>query len=179
MGHANREIERKFVVTGKSLIEVSNAVAKSLRREFRELVTDESSDIYWKAGRGAKADFIRLRMMPDGTGQLTVKWTDRGSTTNRIEIDVVVPDPVQCQKFLTQVHGKPEGSISKEYHVYLIDKMDTNVSVYQVDGDKRVFLEVEARTLERVSRLCKQVGTAIKMEREKRSLYQIFVKGQV
>lgn len=178
MGHKNREIEKKFVIEGKAMKKVSTIIHDALRRDFQTVLKDESRDYYWSPQKGMKADFIRLRLMPDGTGQLTVKWSDRGSTTNRVEIDVTVPDPEQCRKYLTQVHGKPTGSIYKEYHVYFMDKFDTNVSVYQVKGDSRVFVEVEAHTLARVNGLVKKVGTALEMAPETRSLYQIFIEGK-
>ncbi len=173
MGYRNREIEKKFLAPGLTL-EEGMAKIRSALTEWDSILTDASRDYYWSP-RGLNADFIRLRYMPEGDGQLTIKQADKDGNTDRVEIDVRVDDPDQCRKLLEHLMGPPTGSIYKEYHVFFLDKRDTTISLYRVRGDKRVFVEVEARTIERVERLEKLVGTVMSLERELRSLYQIFV----
>jgi adenylate cyclase class IV len=173
MGYGNREIEKKFVALGELHL-VSQSIERALGYPST-VIKDESGDLYWHPHKGMKADFVRLRFMPDGTGQLTTKRADRGSNTNRIEIDVEVVDPHQCEKFLSQILGESCGSVYKQYHVYFLDDKDTSVSVYQVQGDDRVFVEVEAKSVSRVNQLIKQVSCSVSMKLERRSLYQLFI----
>lgn len=176
MGYKNREIERKFVAVKKAkLKDVSKAIQKAIGK-YDSIIREESPDYYWTVPKKVHADFIRLRFMPDGTGQLTAKWADRGSNTDRVEIDVDVHEPNQCARYLNQIHGKCAGSVHKEYHVFFLDKLDTTVSVYQVTGDRRVFIEIEARNIRRVNQLVKLVGTVVEMKPEPRSLFQIFIE---
>jgi adenylate cyclase class IV len=176
MGWKNREIERKFVVPGSSLDQCIENVKKVLSNWDHD-IHEASSDFYWRPLKGMKGDFIRVRFMPDGSGQLTVKEADRGENTNRVEIDVVVEDPNQCRKFWEHLIGPSTGAVCKEYKVFFLDKDETTtISVYRVRGDKRIFLEVEAKTLAEVDRLVKLIEKAVTLNPETKSLYQLFVE---
>jgi adenylate cyclase class IV len=183
MGYKNREIEKKFIVLdakitfNQACAIVQDVLKIAMGRELfdaKDYDKNNSKDLYWASHNPAAADFIRLRRMPDGTGQLTLKRSDRGSNLNRIEIDVEVPDPEQTGKFLKQLFGKPLGSLHKDYFVLFIDENDTNVSVYKIRGNPLVFVEIEARTLSKVNKVTKLVSSAIRMKQERRSLYQLF-----
>ena len=177
MGYKNREIEKKFAITDPKLTfgNVCNMIKESLNKT-KTLSNEKSNskDIYWKSPDLNAADFVRFRFLPNGTGQLTVKKADRGSNLNRIEIDLDTTEPKQAVKFLKQLFGEPLGFLHKDYFVIFIDKYETNVSVYKIRGSPTIFVEIEARTLSAVNKICKIVFSDIKAKQESRSLYQIF-----
>ena len=177
MGYKNREIEKKYVVANSRLTfkKVCDLV-EGLFEKASFLEKGSSKDFYWHSPRPSAADFISLRNMPNGTGQLTLKRADRGSNINRIEIDVEVQDPKQTRKFLAQLLGSPIGTIHKDYSALFIDDHDTNVSVYKIKGNPKVFIEIEARSLSLVNKISKLISSVIEMRQEKRSLYQLFFK---
>lgn len=175
MGYKNREIERKFVIAEKDY----NSGVRLLKRaigNWDRLVTGDSTDIYFEVPSNLPADFARVRMMPRGKAQLTIKYQDRDCNLDRVEIDVNVDDPAQAIAFCTHLFGYPARSVRKKYLVLFLDDRDTNVSIYTVRGDKRVFIEIEARTVEKVEKITKRLGKKLSIEVEKRSIYQLFVK---
>ena len=175
MCHDNREIEKKFLVAGKTLQETKELIEAIVKECSSD--SGRSKDCYWHPKAGMKADFVRLRYMPDGTGQMTVKYSDKGSNLDRIEIDVEVADPHQALSFLAQIHGEPAYNITKNFHSFWVDEeKSTNISTYQIEGDSRVFLEVESRDLNQLTHFESLLGTAVVLEHEERSLYQIFIK---
>lgn len=176
MGYKNREIEKKFILDDSRLSfkEVCILVKQALVFEWKDQISGKSKDLYWKSHNPSAADFIRLRYMPDGHGELTLKRADRGSNVNRIEIDVKVSEPDQTGKFLKQLFGKPIGNLYKDYFILFMDDKDTTVSVYKIRGHSHVFIEIEARSLSKVERLVKSLSYKIQMTQEKRSLYQFF-----
>ena len=179
MGYKNREIEKKFIVADSKLsFKEVCYLARYAIVDWEEQVSGRSKDLYWKSHDPVAADFIRLRYMPDGSGELTLKRADQGSNVNRIEIDVVVPEPKQTGKFLKQLFGDPLGDIHKDYFILRLDEEDTTVSVYKIKGRSHVFIEVEARTLAKVDGLAKRLSTRIKMNQEKRSLYELFFRSK-
>lgn len=171
MGWKNREIEKKFVVEG-SLKKAIAAVSKAIIWDSE--ISDASHDYYWHSKDGLNADFLRLRYMPSGSGELTLKQADRGTNTNRVEIDVEVSDPDQCRALLRHLLGPSAGTVFKRYHVFFI-RGGATVSLYQVRGDRRVFLEVEARSLRGVNLITERLRTVLRTKVEQRSLYQIFI----
>lgn len=180
MGHRNREIEKKFVVSKSSMsYEDTIKAIKPLLNNITKTIEDGSKDFYWKIQRPLKGDFIRLRYMPDGTGQLTVKEADRGSNLNRIEIDVDVDDAEQCYKYQAHIHGEEAGSVFKNYFVMFLDHDEhQTVSIYRVRGDSRVFVEIEAKTQAKVEELTKLIIKDVGLTYETRSLCQIFIEGK-
>jgi len=177
VGHKNREIELKLeVLNVKSLAEVSSQLEKVFN--YRKTVKGKSRDLYWKATEKSKADFVRLRLYPDSSPQVTVKYTDKGSNFDRVEIDLNVDNAKNAVELINSLFGKPTGSIYKEYQVYFLDKEDTNISVYQIKNDPRVFIEIEARTKKKVLDLSKSLKTyfpKLKTKKVNQSLYQLFL----
>jgi adenylate cyclase class IV len=182
MGYNNREIEKKYVVTDPK--NTFNKVAKILTDNFSDRFLKNcwdggtSKDFYWKSPNARGADFVRLRFMPDGSGQLTLKKADRGTNVDRIEIDVEVKNPKQTYKFLSQLLGKPLGKIQKNYQVTYLDDGGSNISVYKVHGNPAVFIEIEARSLSYVNKIEKKLSGFIAIKQERRSLYQVFFGGK-
>lgn len=181
MGHKNREIEVKLLAkTDKGYSGVVKDVRKILTKAGKrpnKTIVGDSSDVYWLPSRTANADFMRVRYHPEGGGQLTVKHEDQGDNLNRVEIDVDVKDPDQAVKFLTAANGPPIGTLRKKYTVFYVDRFDTNVSVYKVRGDKRVFVEIEARKEVLVDELVSIIrnGVRYKLPGVASSLFWMFI----
>lgn len=174
MGYRNHEIEKKYTVNGHTLVSSFNLLKKLLTSYRTD--SDTSTDVYWHipANLKAKADFIRVRRFDNKHGELTVKKALKGNT-HRIEIDLLA-NPKQSIALVDQLIGKRAGTITKTYKVLVLDKIGTTVSLYRVKNDKRIFLEVEARTLEQVNRIISKIKKVLEIEYEARSLYQIFLK---
>jgi hypothetical protein len=173
MGFKNREIEKKFTVPGVTYKQ-SVSIIKKMLSGIKE-INGVSMDYYWNAPKGVKADFLRLRYMPEDTGQLTVKYSDRKTTLDRVEVDVTVTETSQAHEFLTQLFGPAQGRIYKSYWVLIMDEKDTTVSVYQIKDDPRVFVEIEARSVSKVDRIEQKIRKTLNLERELRSLYKVFL----
>lgn len=182
MGYKNREIETKFIVTSySSYREIEDSLNTLLNDDRATKISGASKDVYWKPPRGSEADFVRVRYLPeDDSGQLTLKHTDKDNTQDRVEIDVDVANPDQAVELYKRLLGDPAGIISKRYTVYFLDKRDTTVSLYKIQSDPRFFIEVEARTKEKmdkvISRLKEDIG--LSLEVVNKSLFDIFIKGR-
>ena len=178
MGYKNREIEVKLVVeNADSLSKINNILKKHFKKKSKRQRVGISKDAYWRTPRTSKADFIRLRCYSGGRAQLTVKHTDKGDNLDRVEIDLEIDDSKKASLMLSSVFGSSLGFIHKRYSTYFLDNEDTTVSLYQIVNDKRVFLEVEARSKKEVFSLIKEVEGILpnyKLKREKRSLFQLF-----
>jgi len=176
MGYRNREIEKKFVVENANYAKTIELLEGIF--DYDRKLVDASKDYYWHPQGGMKASFARLRYMPDGSGQMTIKYADRDSNLNRVEIDVKIDEPGQAKKFMTQLLGDPCGSIYKKYHVLFLGDEHTTISVYAVRGDKesRVFVEAEATSVSKLEALEKKIGDSLILKHEPRSLYEIFFK---
>ncbi len=178
MGWGNREVEIKLQVLNDFTF---NQVSSQLRDFYGDIcdriISGASKDIYFKAPRASKADFVRVRYgTRDELSQITLKYSDRGTNKNRVEIDVEVSDPDQAEVLLKYCLGKPVGKIKKKYHVYFLNDYD-NVSCYQIDGDDRVFIEIEAKTRKKVDKLRKELtSTFLDLKVINKSLYQLFLK---
>lgn len=156
MGYRNREIEVKMLAAGiKGLSTIVERIERALKGETQEVIIGNAADLYWKAPRSGEADFVRLRRMSNASneGQITLKATDKGSNVDRVEIDLHVDDYKQARTLMLALHGEPMEEVTKKYHVYFLENADTTVSVYQIRGDDRVFVEVEARTQKRVKEI--------------------------
>jgi adenylate cyclase class IV len=143
-------------------------------------IVGDSSDVYWLPSRPVTADFIRVRYHPAGGGQITVKHEDKKDNLDRVEIDVDVQDPDQAVKMLKAAEGPPVGVLRKKYTVFFVDNDDTNVSVYKVRGDSRVFVEIEAKKEKVVNELVGTVrdGAKYKLRRVASSLFSMFILGR-
>lgn len=173
MGFRNREIEKKFIVKNKTYGQAAEYLESIF--DFDRKIVNASKDYYWHALPNTKVSFVRLRYMPNGTGQMTTKYMDKDTNLNRVEIDVEIDDPDQGKRFMNQVFGDPCGSIYKKYHVLILGDEHTTVSIYSVRGDAgRVFVELEAKSLAALEKIEAKVGADLELVYEPRSLYQIF-----
>lgn len=169
------------MVCGKTnLKKVRDRVEKMLRRhdEIGSVIYGHLGDRYWRAPNASKADFFRLRRRnTSGGGQFTVKGTDRGDNINRIEMDLDVDDYDQMSKQLTVLFGEPIEEVRKRYHVFFLENSDVNVSVYQVDNDQRIFVEIEATAKKRLKDLVKLTEKHLGSEllQVGSSIYDMFV----
>ena len=180
MGYKNREIEVKLLVKGITSLKTVNNHLEKMFPDPEDLVIGKSKDVYFHPPVGSEVDFARVRFFPDRDGgQLTIKASDKGNNVDRIEVDVEVKDCDQAVKFLNHLLGRePTGTLTKRYIVYFLDKRDTTVSLYQLVGDSRVFLEVEARSMAKVDKLLKELENILpyELERVNSSLFQLFVE---
>jgi adenylate cyclase class IV len=182
MGYKNREIEMKFEVQpGSELPYKLEAVARRVQRlcsyQTTDTVIGTSPDEFWRPIKGMKVDFARLRTHPNGKCQVTVKFADRGSNVNRVEIDMEVKDPKTGRAFLTQMLGPAAKKVVKTYFVYFFGNKDTNISVYQVKGYRTLYIEAEAKTEKRMLTMVSLLNELPwNIKREYRSLYQIHVR---
>lgn len=179
MGYRNREKEVKLKVIGtNNRAHVDKLIQELFREEIERSILDRSKDVYW--GLNTRGKFIRVRYMAgeDGRGQMTIKDRDKGIVSDRIEIDVHVDSADQCVLALSSALGPNHGVIDKTYSVLFLDEQtDTNISVYKVTGDDRVFVEVEARRNDVVEKIVRKLekGLPFKLERSPHSLFDIFI----
>lgn len=186
MGYKNREVEIKLLVASRFNVNTVNAaVAKALENypRCRENIVGFAADTYWKAPEDSNADFVRLRILdePDSKGntsQITLKSSDRGNNVNRVEVDLGISDTAQGNTLLTMMLGDPQGQVTKRYTVYFLEDEHTTVSVYKVVRDKRIFVEVEGKSMKSVKQITRdllEVGLEFD-GRCKGSLYNMFVE---
>jgi hypothetical protein len=141
------------------------------------VVVATRTDAFWQA---PNVDFVRIRQMtesPSGHGQMTVKKCDKGDNFDRLEIDVNVDNVAQAIRLKTAETGRKPCTVRKRYSVLFLDKSDTNISIYQVQGSKHVFIEVESRSSKKVKALVSSLHELIPypLERVPYSLYDMFV----
>jgi len=193
MGYKNREIEVKMVVMAgekpyNHIAGINNVISKHFSKSRFKYIEGFSADTYWnKINNPHKIGFFRVREMEDGTCQLTVKEQDKGNNYDRVEIDVGSYDsPKQAILLMTQLLGPNLGVIKKKYYVHVLDsdhEEKPTVSVYQIKGDNRVFVEIEAHSSKEVERLRAEVAEVLQwsfgvyLEVETNSLFSIFIKG--
>lgn len=185
MGYKNREIEAKMLVEGVTRM---NDVVKLLNPHYDEdrcesIILGASKDVYFTPPQSAKADFMRVRFGYKKGDQswFTIKYTDQGDNLDRVEKDVPIADPKLMVDVLTDIHGAPKGEIHKRYKVYFLSAEHDTISVYQIKGDPRVFVEVEATTKAKMEQFLEDVRKLLPytLTRETRSLYQIFLGGDL
>lgn len=174
-----REIERKFIVKGTTYEEARKFLGTLAIPDLHAI----SYDLYWEA---PNVDFVRLR---DNSQELTVKVTDKGTVVDRIEENVLVSDESMATagRLLTLLFGPPKMKLTKKFSVYRMYEPaakhlmtykynEVVVCLYQVKEDptKRLFLEVEANSLDVVDEFLREIHAKLTMTAENRSLYQIF-----
>lgn len=151
-----------------------------LFKNASDIIIGNAADLYWSTPSKSPADFVRLRRVSNASneGQITAKATDKGSTVDRVEIDLPVDDYKQAKALMLATHGEPLANVVKKYHVYFLENEDTTVSVYQVRDDDRVFVEVEARTKKRVAEIIRVIlaGSNTDYEWIQSSVYNMFVE---
>lgn len=192
MGYRNREIEIKLSPILKNGGTVSSLPAvngwiegwvERIMPEF-EYIIGHATDYYWDTPKHSDGDFVRIRRIGD-RGQITLKGTDKKDITNRIEIDLQVDDYKQARTLMGAVHGDPKERVKKKYHVYFLESDDTTISVYRIDKDENVFIEVEARTEKRVKELTtslsqymNELDEEVRLMWVKQSVHDVFVEKQ-
>ncbi len=143
------ETERKFVVTGWTFVEVVNYLTTLATPGY----TGRRHDVYWKS---PNVDYIRLNTM---TGEQTVKQSIGLDTTRREEsIHIPKEDILAAERQNQLLYGSPVLQLHRTVSTFSLATSpvpDTYFSlelvVYQMDGDNRVFFEVEGDTLEAVN----------------------------
>lgn len=177
MGYQNREIELKLLAkNAESIDEVALKLEKVFN--YKKTIRGKSKDVYWDPVKGCKADFVRLRHYPESWPQVTVKYTDKGSNFDRVEIDLSVESAKNATEIMKSLLGKPRGSVTKEYQVYFLDNKETNISIYKIEKDERIFLEIEARSKKKVLEIKKALNKYLPelgFSTVDKSLYQLFV----
>jgi hypothetical protein len=163
MTQSYREIERKYVAQG-DFVRLERDISALFPYSRPEKA--ESTDRFW---RGPNVDFVRLR---ENSKELTVKVTDQATIVDRVEVNVRVDDLDAAARLCTLLFGEAT-SLVKRFTVWTLHK-GIVVCLYQVGGDDRVFLEVEAPTLALVDEYSKIMTTFFTLTPETRSLYQIF-----
>jgi adenylate cyclase class IV len=183
MGAHNREIEIKLLVEGIRTLPPVVAKIQSLWETMSDegrVLVGNASDYYWNTPKSSNADFARLRKRSKDSsgGQLTIKSTDKKDNVDRIEIDLDVDDHAQALAYMKGLMGEPVARVTKKYHVFFLEDEHTNISVYQIRNDDRVFVEIEAKTLKKVIQILNKVieSTGYDYLWVKSSIYQMFVQ---
>ena len=160
-----RELERKYIV------DMSAAGAewrlKVMFPNCLETHRGRSQDIFWSH---PTVDFVRLRGV---TNELTIKISDKGTTEDRVEENVVVDDMAATERMATALFGAPVGQLWKNYYVMKLPS--AHLSLYTVDSVPGLFLEIESNSLNSVREMAESIERFLPLEREYRSLYQIGV----
>ncbi len=160
-----REIEKKYRVLVANAEDVEDFILEDLKGEVLE-DQEVSIDNFWRA---AGVDFVRLRA---NTRELTVKVSDKGSTFDRIEENVVVDDLEIARRFCTLLYGHAV-ELTKTFSVYSLPG-GVVLSLYTVNGCEDLFFEVEGPSAASVNEVSEVFEQEFELEREQRSLYQIF-----
>jgi hypothetical protein len=174
-----REVEKKFI-SGERYGRTLAHISAHLKGDW--VVADATSfDSYWTAPH---VDFVRLR---ENSLELTVKVTDRGTVTDRIEENVVVEKDSweASHRLATLLFGPPALRLTKRFSV-LHTKIEpvpgtsfpAVVCLYEVkeDAHSRVFVEVEAETMKIVDQVLELLSPRLDLTPESRSLFQIFYR---
>ena len=173
----NREIERKYVIQNCVSLDEANARITDILRNLIDdrYVSGTDSDTYWPAPSGSNVNFIRLRI-PTGydNPELTVKTVDKGSNEDREELNVSLLTARNAIDFCDRLFGGSLGTIEKTFHRTTLTFSE--VAVYQVTNDARLFLEVESHNfalIDAVVTMLKEGG--LDLVQETRSIFQMFI----
>lgn len=159
----NREIEKKYYVLEASWEDIEDYVLEN--GGIMQIETTLSADWFWKA---PKVDFLRLR---ENTKELTIKITDKGSTVDRLENNIIVSDIGTTLDTFTRMFGNPQ-ILEKTFSVYYYK--NTILSLYSVTGCPELFFEVEGEDLETVITVSNEFEEKFSLHREHKSLYTLF-----
>lgn len=149
---------------------------------MNRMMYGQSSDTYWKISDSkSKADFLRIRMR-DRDIEMTIKGKDKGTNTDRLEIDLLCTGSYKdTHKFASALYGESIGSITKNYYVFFLNFTDT-ISCYELTQPEygKIFVEVEASSKNKMLELEAQVREAfvregLRIEQAPGSLYEMFL----
>lgn len=159
-----REIEKKYTLRDMGYEEAF----RTLTSRYSLTADSVSVDRFWRA---SGVDFVRLR---ENSREMTLKITDRGDITDRIEENVVVEDVEVAYNYLTLLHGLPCLTLTKEFAVFMREDR-TVLCLYRVleDPSQRVFFEAEADSIDKVNQAV--LEAKLPLHQEKRSLFQVFM----
>lgn len=188
MSKYNREIEKKFVLLTHHEIDMVDAELAAVYNPWNTL-RGVSTDTFWKS---PNVDFIRYRA---NTRELTFKLTDGETIVDRAEenlnVDFIANEardygddldlPLRRVKERVEgwgnaVFGEKVGTLTKDYRVFYCDGFV--LSLYTVDNNPTIYLEVEADTLATVNLIAEQLNELFELRQEMRSLFQIIFGGQ-
>lgn len=163
---SGREIEKKYRVKNFGF----NQTCRNLREVFASMDRGVSTDVFFKSPGN---DFVRLRQ---NTLELTVKRTDKGSTVDRMELNLNLDRSNKdtfnfARKWATEVFGPEVGKLVTGFEVFHTGL--AAISVYHTHLSEDVFFEIEVqdeKDIQAVEDRWKFLG----LEREERSLFQIF-----
>lgn len=199
MSYRSREKEIKLIVGGKGLtLDSLNKflLSSGLFSCKKRMVYGHSTDTYWmlshlKRAKGARADFIRMRIREDNSIIITAKGKDKGNNTNRMEKEVYaissesgVSNESSIYGLLSSIHGDHTGKITKTYYVYWLESSEhTNISIYTASSGKNkyphIFLEIESESMKKVLSMEKEINKLLEsgdiwVKRAPGSLSEIF-----
>lgn len=169
-----REVERKYeVVAPKTQSQLEQAI-RSLGCALEAMGTDV--DTYWAPSPTGGIARHRSRM-ETVEEWLTVKHKDKGTNEDRSETELELPQG-GGKELLRSLLGPELGSVTKYFSkFYAFPSLE--VAVYRVDGDPRIFLEVESKkgSLSDVITFESHLeAEEIKFFREHRSIYEMFIE---
>ncbi len=175
-----REIETKLLVRESSLDSVNTLMNHFCSMKKTRMIYGYSKDTYWHTSM--PSTFVRMRER-DGIRQLTVKSEDKGSSFNRLEIDLDCTSPKELiREFNIALYGQPAGVVEKKYYAYWLGE-DLTVCCYQctVDGVEKpeIIIETEGKTEEEVNDATYKLFTfyelGAKIEQASGSLYSMYL----
>lgn len=151
------ETEEKFLVNGWSYEQVCSYLTSVATPGY----TARRHDIYWKA---PNISYLRLNTY---TGELTTKANvSPDSLTTRIEETVTIsPEDIPTiRKVAILMHGQPVLSLNRRVSTFRAftepvpgTLFNVELAVYQIDGDDRVFFEIEGETMQVVDSFFKTI----------------------
>jgi hypothetical protein len=152
-----REIELKFASKG-SYAETCMFLKELLGEPYQD---GSSNDWYWEA---PECDFVRLRQnsTPTKAVTLTTKTTDKGSSLDRREVNVEIPEDQvhEARALLKTCLGDPALLFRQQYTLYRADP-DTVVSAYTISKSKEVFIEVESKNITTVKKWAQYIDMVL------------------
>lgn len=169
MSAVGREIERKYVV-GTPGANTLTDVERYLDHKFssaEKVPLQVSRDVFWTF---PGVDFVRLRQ---NSRELTIKRTDKDTIEDRVEENLLVPSFRAGLRWAVATFGDPIGSLEKNFVVYYLPTFI--VALYQVTGDNRIFLEVEADAIGIVQEVERELREHLMLDQQYRSLFQIMI----
>lgn len=179
----NREIEVKYILRDLSLDDVHQQLKDFYKKSLkRSLDTCGTRDFYWKAPKGSQVQIIRLRdswgFGNDGFSrnlkERTIKVKDQATNLNRLEINEKIEDCESAYQVNSLLFGAPLGHVYKDERVIFTED-GMVISLAQVNQEPFIYLEVEGPTQSQVSEHCETLERLFSMQRENRSLYEIYI----
>lgn len=182
-----REIEVKMIdESGRNLEQLGGLVKDFMTRVYKNFDSYErvSPDYYWNNQYSQRCDFVRVRSMGDGMGQITMKHKDTDTNVDRVEIDLPhLTELNVALEFFERTFDKKPVKVTKKYFTYVAD--DVALCAYQIVGDSKVIFEVECKDEKTVNAIIGWFNNYLYMMGEPNdlkivdsSIYEMFVLNQ-